>query len=120
FALIVFVSTVLPESVTASLGGTTSLLLLTVFAVVNVAVIILRQDKSANTEHFKAPKFLPWIGVFTCVFLVGPWARLDDLIQYQIAAALVGIGVVLWAVTWFWNRSTKGTSTRFRNPEELT
>ncbi len=95
FALIVFVSTVLPESVTASLGGTTSLLLLTVFAVVNVAVIILRQDKSANTEHFKAPKFLPWIGVFTCVFLVGPWARLDDLIQYQIAAALVGIGVVL-------------------------
>ena len=120
FALIVFVSTVLPESVTASLGGTTSLLLLTVFAVVNVAVIILRQDKSANTEHFKAPKFLPWIGVFTCVFLVGPWARLDDLIQYQIAASLVGIGVVLWAVTWFWNRSTKGTSTRFRNPEELT
>src|SRR5690606_724387 len=100
FALIFVVSTVLPETVTASLGGTTSLLLLAVFAVVNVAVLILRQDKSANTEHFKAPKFLPWIGVVTCVFLVGPWARLDDLIQYQIAAALVGIGVVLWAVTW--------------------
>ncbi|WP_259357383.1 APC family permease [Brevibacterium sediminis] len=119
FALIFFVSTILPETVTASLGGTTSLLLLAVFAVVNVAVLILRKDKSGNAEHFKAPTILPWIGVITCVFLVGPWARLEELIQYQIAAALVGIGVVLWAVTWFWNRSTKGTSTRFRNPEEL-
>ncbi|MDN5594053.1 MAG: amino acid permease, partial [Brevibacterium sp.] len=108
-----------PETVIASLGGTTSLLLLAVFAVVNCAVLVLRK-KTVEHKHFRAPTFLPWLGVFTCLFLVGPWARLDDLIQYQIAVALIGIGVVLWAVTWFWNRSVKGASTKFRNPEELT
>ncbi|SMX97649.1 MULTISPECIES: APC family permease [unclassified Brevibacterium] len=118
FCLIFAVTTLLPETVTASLGGTTSLLLLGVFAVVNVAVLVLRK-KTVEHKHFKAPTYLPWIGLFTCAFLVGPWARLDDLIQYQIAVALIGIGVVLWAVTWFWNRSIKGASTKFRNPEEL-
>ncbi|HCG56589.1 MULTISPECIES: APC family permease [Brevibacterium] len=117
--LIIAVTTLLPETVTASLGGTTSLLLLAVFAVVNVAVLILRK-KPVEHQHFKAPTYLPWIGLFTCAFLVGPWARLDDLIQYQIAIALIGIGVVLWAVTWMWNRSVKGASTKFRDPEELT
>ena len=119
YALIFAVTTVLPETVTASLGGTASLLLLAVFAVVNVAELILRRQP-ADHDHFKAPTALPWIGVISCAFLVGPWARLDELVQYQIAVALVGIGVVLWVVTWLWNRSTKGTSTRFRNPEELT
>ncbi|MBE4696239.1 APC family permease [Brevibacterium casei] len=118
FALIIAVTTILPESVTASLGGTTSLLLLAVFAVVNVAVLILRRQ-TVDHKHFRTPTVLPWIGVFTCAFLVGPWARLDDLIQYQIAIALIGIGVVLWAVTWLWNRSVRGSSTRFRHPEEL-
>lgn len=119
FALIVAVTNILPETVTASLGGTTSLLLLTVFAVVNVAVLVLRRQP-VDHEHFRSPTYLPWLGVFTCAFLVGPWARLDDLIQYQIALALVGIGVVLWAITWLWNRSVKGRSTRFRHPDDLT
>ncbi|GAA1863587.1 amino acid permease [Brevibacterium marinum] len=118
FVLIIAVTTLLPDTVTASLGGTTSLLLLAVFAVVNVAVLVLRK-KPVEHEHFKAPTYLPWIGLFTCAFLVGPWARLDELIQYQIAVALIGIGVVLWVITWFWNRSVKGASTKFRNPEEL-
>lgn len=51
---------------------------------------------------------------------MGPWARLEDPIQYQIALALISIGVILWAVTWLWNRSIKGSSTKFRPPEELT
>ncbi len=118
FALIIAVTTGLPETVVASLGGTTSLLLLAVFAVVNLAVIVLRR-KTVDHEHFHAPTLLPWLGVFTCLFLVGPWARLEDLIQYQIAAALIGIGVILWAGTWLWNRSVRGASTKFRNPEEL-
>nr|WP_309131353.1 APC family permease [Brevibacterium sp.] len=118
FALIIAVSTILPETVIASLGGTTSLLLLAVFAVVNLAVLVLRK-KTVEHDHFRAPTFLPWLGLATCLFLVGPWARLDDLIQYQIAAALIGVGVILWAATWLWNRSVRGASTRFRNPEEL-
>ena len=37
------------------LGGTTSLLLLAVFAVVNVAVLVLRRDVQAAGGHFKTP-----------------------------------------------------------------
>jgi hypothetical protein len=44
---------------------------------------------------------------------------MDALIQYQIAGALLGIGVLLWAFEWFYNRSRYGRSTRFRRPDEL-
>ena len=54
------------------LGGTTSLLLLTVFAVVNVAVLVLRRDP-VDHKHFRTPTFLPLAGVFTCIYLVLPW-----------------------------------------------
>ena len=26
--------------------------------------------------------------------------------QYRVAAWLLGIGIVLWAVTWVWNKAT--------------
>ena len=55
----------------ATLGGTTALLLLAVFAVVNVAVLVLRQDK-AGAKHFQAPTALPIIGMITCLYLVTP------------------------------------------------
>ena len=48
FGLITFVGTV------PTLGGTTALLLLGVFTIVNVAVLVLRKDKVAH-EHFKTP-----------------------------------------------------------------
>ena len=46
----------------AVLGGTTSLLLLAVFAVVNVAVLVLRRDVREAGGHFKTPTALPVIG----------------------------------------------------------
>ncbi|OAN76895.1 amino acid permease [Sulfitobacter sp. EhC04] len=85
------------------LGGTTALLLLAVFAVVNVAVLVLRSDK-VDHDHFTAPLGLPYLGAASCAFFVGPWTGRDP-VQYLIAGILLGIGVVLWGATVFYMRS---------------
>ncbi|MEY8839523.1 APC family permease, partial [Cribrihabitans sp. XS_ASV171] len=82
------------------LGGTTALLLLGVFAVVNVAVLVLRRDR-VEGPHFRSPKAIPVAGALSCLFLLGPWTGRDPQ-QYQIAAVLLGLGVVLWALTRVW------------------
>lgn len=90
-----------------ALGGTTALLLLGVFTIVNVTVLVLRKDKVAH-EHFRAPTFLPVVGALCCAFLAGPWTGRDP-VQYTIAGVLLGIGVVLWAITVAINKAS-GTS----------
>jgi APA family basic amino acid/polyamine antiporter len=102
FGLITFVGGV-PQ-----LGGTTALLLLCVFTVVNVAVLVLRRDP-VDHQHFRTPTFLPFVGALSCAFLVGPWTGRDPS-QYRIAGVLLGIGVVLWMVTIIVNRATGVTS----------
>jgi amino acid transporter len=97
FGLITFVGSV-PQ-----LGGTTALLLLCVFTIVNVAVLVLRKDKVAH-RHFTAPTVVPIIGAVCCGFLAGPWTGRDPQ-QYVIAGVLVAIGVVLWFVTVAINKS---------------
>ena len=97
FALITFVGEV------PALGGTTALLLLCVFTVVNIAVLVLRKDKVGH-EHFRTPTFLPVAGAVACAFFAGPWTGRDPF-QYVIAGILIAIGVVLWFVTVAVNRS---------------
>jgi basic amino acid/polyamine antiporter, APA family len=96
FGLITFVGAV-PD-----LGGTTALLLLMVFAVVNVAVLVLRR-KPIDEDHFRTPTFLPVIGAIACAYLATPFAG-RPVVQYKIAGILLAIGVVLWAVTVLVNR----------------
>ena len=84
------------------LGGTTALLLLGVFTVVNIAVLVLRKDKVEH-DHFRTPTWVAIAGAATCAFLVGPWTGRDPA-QYAIAAVLIGIGIVLWGVTRIWMR----------------
>lgn len=80
----------------AVLGGTASLLVLGVFAVVNVALLVLRRREPGH-PHFRAPRAAPWLGTATCLFLVGPWARASgEFVQYRIAAYLLATGVALW------------------------
>ncbi|SFT85387.1 APC family permease [Mesorhizobium sp. YR577] len=98
FALITFVGEV------PALGGTTALLLLCVFTVVNIAVLVLRKDPVKH-EHFRTPTFLPVVGALACAFFAGPWTGRDP-IQYTIAGVLIGIGVLLWFVTVAVNRAT--------------
>ncbi len=87
-----------------ALGGTTALLLLCVFTVVNIAVLVLRKDRVAH-KHFRTPTPVPVLGALTCAFLVGPWTGRDPQ-QYRIAGVLLAIGVALWVVTVFINRAT--------------
>jgi len=107
------------SSVVVALAGTTSLLLLVVFTVVNVACLVLRRDTETPTS-FRAPTIVPVVGALACAFLVGPWARdPDDWVQYKIAAALLGLGIVLWALTWFTNRGIRAKKTGFRDVDSL-
>ncbi|MDT9594481.1 APC family permease [Nocardioides zeae] len=106
-------------SVVGALGGTTALLLLAVFAVVNVCVLVLRRDPTPD-DGFRVPTFLPVVGALACAYLVGPWARLpEQYIQYRIGGVLLLIGVALWAVTWFANRALRSERTGFREVEDL-
>ncbi|NYI46916.1 amino acid transporter [Nocardioides aromaticivorans] len=85
-------------SVVSALSGTTGLLLLAVFSIVNVACLILRREPDSG--HFKAPTVVPVLGALLCLYLLGPWARLaPDRIQYAIAGIMLLLGVVLWGLT---------------------
>ncbi|MFD7409691.1 APC family permease [Streptomyces sp. NPDC059866] len=82
------------------LGDTTAFLLLCVFAVVNVAVLVLRKDSVAH-EHFRTPTILPVLGAITAIILASPLSeRAADV--YIRAGVLIGIGIVLWAVNKVW------------------
>jgi amino acid transporter len=98
FALIAFVGEV------PALGGTTALLLVCVFAVTNVAVLVLRRDPVGHA-HFRAPTLIPVLGAASCIFLAGPWTGRDP-VQYRIAGVLLAIGVVLWIATVWMGRRT--------------
>ena len=80
-----------------ALGGTTALLLLCVFTIVNIAVLVLRKDKVEH-KHFRTPTVVPVLGALTCAFLAGPWTGRDPQ-QYVIAGILLALGVFLWFVT---------------------
>ena len=114
--LIVVVTNLADDAVTA-LGGTTALLLLGVFAIVNISVLVLRKDVK-DRPHFVAPTALPVVGALACAFFVTPWTG-RDTIQYTIAAVLLAIGVVLWALTWMANRAFFAKKTYMRHPEDI-
>ncbi|NHA00001.1 APC family permease [Nocardioides sp. W3-2-3] len=97
FGLIIYVRLASGSTIVGSLSGTTALLLLAVFTIVNIACLVLRRDP---TTGFRAPTIVPVLGALLCAYLLGPWARLEeDMIQYKIAGGLLVLGVVLWAVT---------------------
>ena len=101
FALITFVGEI------PALGGTTALLLLGVFTMVNVAVLVLRRDRVGH-QHFHTPTLLPILGALACAFLTGPWTGRDPE-QNKIAGVLLGLGVALRVVTVLINRATGQT-----------
>ncbi|MFT4084594.1 MAG: APC family permease [Nocardioides sp.] len=95
--LITYVRLGSESTIVGALSGTTALLLLAVFTVVNVACLILRRESGGS---FRAPTWMPVLGAVLCAYLLGPWARLEeDMIQYKIAAGLLAIGIVLWGLT---------------------
>jgi APA family basic amino acid/polyamine antiporter len=106
--LTAFVSIDPDNPIAVLLGGTTSLLLLAVFAVVNVAVLVLRRQPVEH-KHFRTPTFLPVVGAVACLYLVIPVTSGRDIQQYTIAGILLVLGVLLWAVTYI-DRRVRGYS----------
>ncbi|VXB04044.1 APC family permease [Nocardioides sp. AX2bis] len=111
--VIVLVTVLAETSVITALSGTTALLLLGVFTVVNIACLVLRREPGVPGA-FHAPRWTPWAGAVTSAFLVGPWARdREDWIQYSVGGGLLVLGVVLWGVTALLNRRARDRSARF-------
>jgi basic amino acid/polyamine antiporter, APA family len=79
-----------------TLGGTTALLLLCVFAIVNLAVLLLRKSPVAHA-HYRAPTLCPVLGFVSCVYLASPLAGREGA-QYVIAGVLLLIGIALFAI----------------------
>ncbi|WP_106399585.1 APC family permease [Actinocorallia populi] len=90
---------------TGDIGGladTTVLLLLLVFALVNVCVIVLRRDPVEHA-HFRAPTWMPALGAVVCLVLASPLTGREAEV-YIRAAVLLAIGAVLWLVNHLFSR----------------
>jgi amino acid transporter len=78
-----------------TLGGTTALLLLCVFCLVNIAVLVLRRQ-TVDHAHFRAPTWCPVLGMLSCGYLASPFAGREGE-QYVVAGVLLALGVALFA-----------------------
>lgn len=83
------------------LADTTVLLLVSVFAIVNVTVLVLRSDE-VDHHHFRTPTLLPALGAAASVLLITQ----NERGVFLRAGILLAIGVVLW----FINRAFGGTA----------
>ena len=84
---------------TGDIGGladTTVLLLLCVFALVNVSVLVLRRDRVGH-KYFRAPTWMPVLGAVVCLILALPITGRDTAV-YMRVGVLIAIGVVLWFI----------------------
>ncbi len=115
--LIWYVAVEADSPVVLQLSGTTSLLLLMVFTIVNVACLVVRRRRPEQ-GFFRSPGPTPVLAAALCLFLIGPWVDRDPL-QWQIAGVLVGIGLVLWVFTWLTNRGIRAKRTGFRDIDHL-
>ena len=81
----------------SALASTTVLLLLVVFAMVNIALLRLRSDVLSH-EHVEIPAFVPVLGAVTCIGLV-VYRAIDGgpgvLVRFVL---LLGLGVVVYFV----------------------
>jgi basic amino acid/polyamine antiporter, APA family len=78
------------------LADTTVMLLLLVFAAVNVAVLVLRRDR-VDHAHFRTPAVFPILGAIISLFLVTQ----NEAGIYLRAAILMAIGLVFWVISRF-------------------
>ena len=103
----------------ALLGGTTALLLLCVFTVVNIALLVLRKQP-VDHDHFRAPTVPARTSApLTCAFLAGPWARAEQQSSTRSPAACWRSASCSGSLTWLTNRGVRAKKTGFRDIEHL-
>lgn len=115
-ALIAYVANASDNAVKV-LGGTTALLLLGVFAVVNIAVLVLRHD-TVDHPHFRTRTAVALTGAAACLYLVTPLSGRDGE-QYVVAGLLLAIGLLL-SVPIYLHRRAQGEDLEITNPEDIT
>jgi APA family basic amino acid/polyamine antiporter len=118
FGLIFYVTAFANSNAIAVLGGTTSLLLLAVFAMVNIAVLVLRRDVTAAGGNFTTSTALPVIGFIASLYLVTPLSGRPAQ-QYILALILIAIGIVLFFLTMLINRQLGIRGTGIIDPTHL-
>jgi amino acid transporter len=79
------------------LAVVTVLLLLVVFAMVNVAVLVLRRER-VDHPHFVAPRIFPILGIVISLTLLVKRVIDEDSTVYVLVAVLIAIAVLLWGV----------------------
>ncbi|MCW2747408.1 MAG: amino acid permease [Nocardioidaceae bacterium] len=115
--LVTFVSSDPEGEVVALLGGTTSLLLLAVFTIVNISVLVLRKDR-VDHPHFKTRTGVAVTGAIACAYLVLPFAGRDSG-EYKIAGWLLVIGIIMWAITHLTNKRGSGGTAAEIDPSKI-
>jgi APA family basic amino acid/polyamine antiporter len=115
FGLIVYVSNASEDAI-AVLGGTTALLLLGVFAVVNVAVLVLRHDR-VDHPHFRTHTAIAVVGALSCLYLVTPLSGRDGE-QYQVAGILLALGLLLSVPIYLYRRA-QGEDLEITDPDDI-
>jgi APA family basic amino acid/polyamine antiporter len=96
-----------------NLAETTVLLLLVVFAVVNIAVLVVRR-RPVDHPHFRTPTWAPVLGATSCLILASPVTGRAPRV-YAVAGVLLAIGATLWLI----NRLVSGRRVTELDAEKL-
>lgn len=91
-------------NIVGNLSSVTAFLLLCVFAIVNIACMVVRGQQGGEKSFFTSPGYTPVVASLLCLYLAGPWVD-RDVIVYKIAGGLLAIGVLLWVITFLINRA---------------
>jgi APA family basic amino acid/polyamine antiporter len=102
-ALVVLVTVGRNDEALSTLGSTTVVLLLLAFVMVNISVLVLRRDQVGH-EHFRAPTAFPVLGAVVALALL-IYQAASDITVFGLAAALLGLGVILYGVNVLVKRS---------------
>ena len=86
-----------------TLSTTTVVLLLLAFIMVNISVLVLRNDEVEH-EHFRTPTVFPILGILVSAGLL-VYCALDDWTVFGLAGLMLAIGVVLYGVNVLVKRS---------------
>jgi APA family basic amino acid/polyamine antiporter len=81
-----------------NLAAATVLLLLTVFCVVNAALVVLQRRKSEPHGKFEVPAFVPALGAVVCLVLIAVRVSTGDIWAPILAGALLAATLVLYFI----------------------